>query len=798
METVSVTFEFITGIARELFTGAQLKGSWTEDGRHGDVWRSIPMTPFRAPCGSAAFRVEVPLAKDDVGKSFAWGVILDAPGRPGLWGIPTETGEMGSPAFTRTFTLDSAGSVERYRLSPQRNLGANKYWREGDDTPGIRFSVWAPNAQNVELAVAADTGGGYIYPDGRGMAQTYAMARDRDGIWATDPADPAFENFSAWPGKRYMFKITRDDGSVAFRTDICSRSQAGTGGKDPEHEDWNGREDDLDCTKSCSVVKDPDMVGPGAAQENGSGEPEDPDEFWKHEFDPLRPLPTSVEDMVIYEMHVAGLGAGREGPGTLGDAMGMLDYLVDLGVNVVELLPMSAFDGAAGWGYGTSHFYAMKYDPVGRDEFKHFVRACHRRGIAVIVDVVYNHYTPASERVQWLYDTARHDRNMYYYYHGAQEDYPDFPDGGYCDNYSTGYLPNMADERVRSIMIGSAVAMAVEFHVDGFRMDLTQALHSFNVLHFDGRPMPEANEAGIRFMREWVRTLRLFKPRLMLLAEDHSDWNMLARAQRVGGIGFDAVWWSDWYHQLIGDATQDNAKARLLHNAGFGGNKPLKMDTMAGMMLGSPRRVVYHESHDESGNSEHSARNIEVATNGMLFDNTRPWAEARCRVVTGLTLLSAGTPMFFMGEEVCAQKPYRHADFLENREDFLAMRNEMGAAMFRYYQDLIRLRLGNSAFRSAFLDIVKIHNRNRVLGFRRWLGDDEFLIVASLHNNAYANGYTFGHRNLKGKTWGEVFSSDRKEYGGSGMTNDTILSSEGGNITVRLPANSIVVFARMN
>ena len=150
----------------------------------------------------------------------------------------------------------------------------------------------------------------------------------------------------------------------------------------------------------------------------------------------------------------------------------------------------------------------------------------------------------------------------------------------------------MAEEKVRQMMIGSAVAMAIEFHVDGFLVDLTQAMHSFNVLHFDGRPMPEANEAGIRFMREWVRTLRLVKPRLMLLAEDHSDWNMLARPQRVGGIGFDEVWSSDWHHQLIGDATQDDKKARLLHNAGFGTNRPRRMDTMAGMSLGSPRRVA--------------------------------------------------------------------------------------------------------------------------------------------------------------------------------------------------------------
>ena len=182
----------------------------------------------------------------------------------------------------------------------------------------------------------------------------------------------------------------------------------------------------------------------------------------------------------------------------------------------------------------------------------------------------------------------------------------------------------------------------------------------------------------------------------------------------------------------------------------------------------------------------------------MLFDNTRSWAEARCRVVAGLTILSAGTPMLFMGEEVGAFKPYRHGDFMENREDFAAMQDAAGANMFRFYRDIIRLRLMNAPFRSPFVDIVKIHNRNRILGYRRWLGDDEFLVLASLNNNAFPDGYVFGHRNLKGKVWSEILSSDWAEYGGAGTANPGVLSSEDGNLNVRLPANGILVLARMN
>ena len=791
-----VLFTYHTGMECELFHNVRLTGSWTPEGRHADQWQTLPMTRYTDESGCVAYKAAVNLTEEP-GTAFSWGVVLDAPGRPDVWGIPAETGPFDTPGFFRTFSLAAERAREAYHLTFCRILGANKYYRQGAREPGIRFSVWAPYAVKVETVIAAADANGYIWNDGRGAGETFPMQRDAAGIWHTGPDDPALGDYRRLEHARYMFRITREDGSVAYRTDIYSRCQAGKGAVNPEKAEWDGQPLALESTKSCSVVKDPDRVNE-ADGTDGDAAWGDSRDFWRDEFSFLRPLPSQLPELVIYEMHVAGLWSGNDGPGSLHDAMGMLDYLVDLGVNAVELLPVSEFEGAAGWGYGTAHFHAIKYDREGRDLFKRFVRECHRRGMAVLVDVVYNHYSPDSERVHWMYDTARHDHNMYYYYQGKQEDYPaDFPEGGYSDNYSTGYLPNVAEEMVRKMMIDSAAALLLDYHVDGFRMDLTQALHSFNVLHKDGSPLPEANENGIRFMREWARTLRLIKPGIFLIAEDHSDWDMIDRQQFLGGIGFSAVWWSEWYHQLIGDATEDNAKARLLKNAGYGTNRPLRMNAMGGMMAGSPANIVYHESHDECGNSEHSARNIEVAVNGMLFDNTRFWGEARCRVVAGITILSAGIPMFFMGEEVCASKPYRHDDFLANREDYAALRGGTGANMFRYYRDLIRLRRENSGLRSASIAVLKVHNAQRILAWHRWYADREFVVVASL-NDAPFEDYAFAHRNLKGKRWGEILNSDAAEYGGSGMRNESDRDSSDGTLRVRLPASGLVVFARKN
>ena len=134
-------------------------------------------------------------------------------------------------------------------------------------------------------------------------------------------------------------------------------------------------------------------------------------------------------------MHIGGLGAGKTEPdgtpvpGDLADAMGMLDYLVDLGVNAVELMPLSQFEGWATWGYGTSHYCAVEFSGGGRDEFKYFVRECHRGGIAVILDVVYNHYNPDGERAEWGYDSDDPERNIYYWYEGSPANYPEPPAG---------------------------------------------------------------------------------------------------------------------------------------------------------------------------------------------------------------------------------------------------------------------------------------------------------------------------------------------------------------------------------
>jgi 1,4-alpha-glucan branching enzyme len=754
-----VEFQFVTGLKRPISRNACLHGSWDDSGLYSDNWtgKEVLMQEDIGDDGCPIFEASVSLDLADQGKTFKWGVVIDGPQGANFWGIPTEVQDINSVERNRLFQLSGDATtkqVERYYYTFVRRLGANKLITKGTDTPNLRFAVWAPNAQSVEV-VFGNPVNGYIANDGTGIdpkQPVVALSKLTDGIWEGSPKGD-FETFKSLP---YMYRIRNAQGDSVYRTDIFSRSQIGKGDINPGGNAYSGTVENLDGTVSCSVVIDPDVVRRTFESAPPGTQPDliPAEEFWATEFSAGKLVPTRIEDLVIYELHVGSLGFGKDNIGNLGDALTFLDHLVELGVNTVELLPMAEFSGNAAWGYGDTHHLCIKSSAGGRDKYRYFVRECHRRGIAVIQDVVYNHYDGNAGRAEWQYDSLAHEQNIYYWYEGHPSDYPDYElaaqdainqhkdnpptpgHGGYLDNNSTGYTPRFWEENVRQQFISGAAFLREEMHVDGLRVDLTQAIHRDNVLHADNRhPIGSANIFGQKFLREWSRTLHMIKPAAMLIAEDHTGWDAVTKSPAQGGLGFDAKWEAAFYHNLIGDSDLAGGKARLLEQAGFGGNEPLSMDQFSGVLYNSRyNQVVFHESHDEAGNAGGTARTMVTAVNGFFFDNTRPWAEARAHVCFGLSLLSAGTPMFFMGEEIGAQKPYKYDSFQKNREDILGERAGKGKALFRFYQDLISLSRRLRSIRGNNIDILHQSNSNRVLAFKRWNGDEEVIIITSLNN----------------------------------------------------------------
>jgi 1,4-alpha-glucan branching enzyme len=368
------------------------------------------------------------------------------------------------------------------------------------------------------------------------------------------------------------------------------------------------------------------------------------------------------------------------------------------------------------------------------------------------------------------------------------------------DNGSTGFTPRFWEENVRQQFISVAAFLIEEMHVDGLRVDLTQAIYRDNALHANGQSIHNANIFGQKFLREWSRTLHMIRPTTMLIAEDHTGWDAVTKSPAQGGLGFNAKWELAFYHSLIGDSDMAGDRARLLKQVGSGGNEAIKMDQFSGVLFGSRNdQVIFHESHDEAGNAGGTARTMVTAVNGFLFDNTRPWAEARSRVCFGLSLLSAGTPMFFMGEEIGAQKQYTYDNFVSNREDILGERDGNGNKLFRFYQELITLSRRLRSIRSDNIDIIHQSNSNRVIAFKRWSGEEEVIIVASLNNTAFAYGYVIQKDWLAipNARWKEVFNSDAAVYGGQNAGNGGgIIHSYQGNLNVVIPANGFVVFVK--
>jgi 1,4-alpha-glucan branching enzyme len=812
-----VEFTFHSGLTRDLFSNARLSGSWGADGRFSNQWTDVPMPAVRDETGCAAFSASVSFDDGEVGTAFAWGVIADLPDAPNTWVIATEVPDPTSSQCSRSFTLAAETSRQEYWFVTGRRFGAQRYVADDSAAPGIRFAVWAPNAKNVEVvfAPATATDGpptGYIADDGTGIdpaAATVPLFAKGDGVWESDPAQtPSPAGFDDYLNRAYMYRITNEQGELTYKVDLFSRNQMGRGGTNPGGAHYSGSYLDLDGIVSCSIVSDPDRVTEDFDDSGLAKRTLIPAaEFWQSEFSGGKTPPQNIQDLIIYELHVGSLGFPSTASGTFADAMAFVDALVALGVNAVELLPVLEFDGDLQWGYGTSLFYCLQSSAGGGNQLKHFVRACHQRGIAVILDVVYNHFaTSDNERSEWGYDSDPNvapEHNVWYWYEGQQSDYPGFPDGGYLNNDSTGYTPRFSEENVRRTLTSSAAALFDDFHIDGLRVDLTDAIHQNNTLNANGATVPSANQFGIKFLRELARTVKMVNPSAFLIAEDHTGWSAMTQPLDQAGIGFDAVWYADFYHHLIGGGNYGDNYAKLLKNAGFGTTAPLNMDYFAGALLGTQyNKIAYHENHDEAGNDTNTERTIVTAVNyAPLVGPTRAYAEARSRCVFGLSALSAGTPMFLMGEEIGAAKYFRYNDFFLNKEDLIGERTGDGQFLFRFYQDLIAFVTANPATRSTTLDVIYVHNENRVIAFTRTAPTQQLLVVANLNDTPFQQGYVIATdpSRLASGGWQEVFNSDAAIYGGANIGNaGATLQAAGGQINALIPAHGFTIFAAVH
>jgi len=336
-------------------------------------------------------------------------------------------------------------------------------------------------------------------------------------------------------------------------------------------------------------------------------------------------VPAAWTDAILYELHV-----GTFSPeGTFAGAIARLDHLVALGITHVEVMPVAAFAGHHGWGYDGVALFAVHEPYGGPQALQAFVEACHQRGLAVILDVVYNHLGPSGNYLStWAPYFASDCRTPW-------GDAPNF-DRAHCDE-------------VRRFVIDNALHWLRSFHVDGLRLDAVQEIFDRSPQHILEELAQEVQRAGAQLgrARPWV-----------IIAECDANDPRMVRAPAQGGHGLTAMWCDDLHHALHAVLTGESVG----YYADFGRIADLAKALRQGMVLdGQPSRyrqrrhgrnlgplqggelVVYLQNHDQIGNRPRGERLTAQIT------------AARVRVGAALVLLSRYVPLLFQGEEWAAR-----------------------------------------------------------------------------------------------------------------------------------------------
>lgn len=543
------------------------------------------------------------------------------------------------------------------------------------DAGGVAFRVWAPFAE--EVSVVGN------FNDWKNDAAP--LSRDEFGTWSGAVAE-------AKEGDEYLFSIRR--GKDRF-TRIDPRA--------------------LKVTNSVgnAVVWTPPPL---------------PDVSQKF-------TPPALDALVIYEMHIGTFRTTKErGPGTFESAMEQLPYLRDLGINCVELMPVTEFPGDFSWGYNPAHPWAVESCYGGPEGLRAFVRAAHEHDIAVILDVVYNHFGPGDLSL-WRFDGwSENERGGIYFYN---DDRARTPWGESRPDYGRG--------EVRTYIRDNALMWLRAYGIDGLRWDATAYVRTR-----DGDDSGEIPDGWS--LCQWLNDeLRREKPGFITIAEDLRDNPWVVKDTGGGGAGFSAQWDGAFVHPVRAALAAARDEDRDLDAIVSALRHRHEGDAF--------RRVVYSESHDEVANGKARLPSEIDAT----YPDSYP-ARKRSALGAVLAATAPGVPMIFQGQEFLENEWFR--DEVPVDWEKLALHGSIHAL----YRDLFNLRRDIRGFTAGltgqYLEVNHVDHGNKVLACRRWReagpGDD---VIVALNLSAHPrNGYDVGVP--CGGTWRVRLNTDSTAYSG--------------------------------
>jgi 1,4-alpha-glucan branching enzyme len=538
------------------------------------------------------------------------------------------------------------------------------------------FRVWAPHARRVAVVGSFNEWDGGRDP----------MEPEGDGCWYAEVA-------GARPGHEYRYLLDTPVGELS-RIDPRAREVTDSAG--------NG------------VIHDPSDFDWG------------PDDF--------RTPPR--DGLIIYELHVGTFhDKGREDgqPGTFRTAIEQLDHLGRLGVNAIEIMPIVEFPGSRSWGYAPSHIFAVESSYGGPSALKALVKESHRRGIAVILDVVYNHFGPQDVDL-WRFDGwSENDLGGIYFFNDWRAETP----WGHS-------RPDYTRDEVRRFLVDNAMMWLDEYRIDGLRVDGTVYIRTAD---FSGdKPIPE----GYSLLREIIEEARRRFPGRLLIAEDLRDDPRMTRPSEAGGAGFDAQWDARFAYEIRRSVITAVDEERSMTGVARAIATKYNDDAF--------QRVIYSESHDEVANGQ--AR-VPYAIN--KDDATCWYSQKRSTLAAALVFAAPGIPMLFQGQEFLEGGWFRDDVPL----DWDLSREFRG--IVRLYRDLIAIRLdrwGNTrGLRGQGVRILRADEDRKMLAFRRWdrggPGDD-VVIVANFRHEPWEGTIGFPAEGA----WKVRFHSDWSGYSG--------------------------------
>ncbi|MBT2161453.1 alpha-amylase family glycosyl hydrolase [Zobellia barbeyronii] len=440
-------------------------------------------------------------------------------------------------------------------------------------------------------------------------------------------------------------------------------------------------------------------------------------------------------ELVIYELHVGTFNRKKpDQVGTFEDVIEKLPYLKKLGINCIELLPVAEFAGGISWGYNPAHPFAIEQDYGGPDGFAKLIKEAHKQGIAVIMDVVYNHFGP-SDIALWQFDGwSENDKGGIYFYNDYRSETP------WGDT-----RPDYGRTEVRKYIADNAIFWIEQYRCDGLRMDAT------SYIRFEGGGLgmdTEINEGNI-LMRDINMQIQSKYPHVLTIAEDLKGDDKVTDGSEYGGLGYGSQWDMNFVHPVREVLTMINDSDRDLQQI---------VNALTYSYSGDAfRRIVYTESHDEVANGK--ARVPEEIQPG---DAESPFAKKRAILGIVLTLTAPGIPMLFQGQEFIEDEYFQDTEALDwGKLDKLKGINKLST-------DLIALRTGKAertnGLRGQQIEIVHFNQDTKILAYVRSRDADDnepVLVILNFGNKAFEE---YGIGVAKDAEWKLRFNSTWKGY----------------------------------